>query len=276
VRRPTALLLAGVCAAAVTTLATPAEAAALHMSQLLGKLPVTAEVNTGYARSAFKHWVDADRNTCDTREEVLKAESKVKATTGAGCAVSRGRWVSAYDGKVFTAAGGLDIDHFVPLAEAWGSGARVWNAATREAFANDLGFGGSLIAVSASTNRSKGDKDPAAWLPPSAGYRCAYVGSWLQVKYRWQLTVDKTERARLATLVRSCKDPVVALPVRRTVTRVAVPAPTTPPPATGRATDPKYATCADAKKYGHAPYVRGRDAEYPWYRDADGDGLVCE
>ena len=63
----------------------------------------------------------------------------------------------------------------VPLNEAWQSGAWKWTAAKRQAYANDLGYKASLIAVSASSNRSKGDREPQAWMPTRPGYQCAYA-----------------------------------------------------------------------------------------------------
>jgi hypothetical protein len=108
----------------------------------------------------------------------------------------------------------LDVDHMVPLAEAWGSGARRWTTEVREAFANDLGYAGSLIAVTASSNRSKGDQDPAEWLPPRTAYRCTYVSEWIAVKWRWRLTIDKTEQASLRVLANACGNPRITLPAR--------------------------------------------------------------
>jgi hypothetical protein len=52
------------------------------------------------------------------------------------------------------------------------------------------------------------------------------------------------------------------------------PAPPAPPPNPG--TDPRFDTCAEAIDNGYGPYYRGQDPEYDWYRDADGDGVVCE
>jgi hypothetical protein len=53
-------------------------------------------------------------------------------------------------------------------------------------------------------------------------------------------------------------------------------APAEPPPPPDQGTDPQFGTCADAKAAGYGPYYRGQDPEYDWYRDADGDGVVCE
>ena len=39
--------------------------------------------------------------------------------------------------------------------------------------------------------------------------------------------------------------------------------------------DPRFATCAAVRASGLGPYRQGRDAEYVWYADSDGDGVVC-
>ena len=82
-------------------------------------LVMTADQVGGYSRTLFKHWIDADKDGCNTRYEVLIAEAIVKPKVGAGCYLTGGKWKSSYEGKVFTNPTGLDIDHMVPLAEAW-------------------------------------------------------------------------------------------------------------------------------------------------------------
>ncbi len=62
-----------------------------------------------------------------------------------------------------------------------------------------------------------------------------------------------------------------------TSTKRATPSPTptpAPPPSSG--TDPRFSTCAEANRNGYGPYYRGKDPEYSWYQDRDGDGIVCE
>ncbi len=187
-------------------------------SVVLKSLKVAPEVRQGYDRELFRHWIDASRNGCDTRQEVLIRQSLISVTRSAGCRVVQGRWVSAFDGVVATNPSTFDIDHLVPLAEAWDSGAHRWSPARREAFANDLGFRGSLIAVSASSNRSKGDRDPAEWLPPRRSFVCDYVTTWIAVKHRWSLAIDRAERTALRQNVKSCGNPRITVPSKVGIT----------------------------------------------------------
>ena len=174
---------------------------------LLNELTVVVEQEGGYDRDLFKHWVDADGDGCDARREVLIAEAVVAPSIGSRCALSDGEWLSRYDGKTTSGNGSsFDVDHMVPLAEAWESGAHNWTADRREEYANDLGYADSLIAVSASSNRSKGARDPAEWLPPTQGVHCWYAAAWVQVKTRWNLTVDQAEADKLQSVLAGCDD----------------------------------------------------------------------
>lgn len=186
---------------------------------LLAAVPTddAPESHTGYKRDLFKLWIDADGNGCNTRAEVLISESSTSTSHTGTCTISVGKWFSAYDGQWITVASQLDIDHFVPLSEAWKSGAFAWDAATRKAFANDLGYASSLIAVSASTNRSKGDSDPASWMPPNASFACKYVSTWVAVKYRWSLTIDNRERAAITTVLNGCGSLTLEPPARASI-----------------------------------------------------------
>ncbi|MEV8048974.1 HNH endonuclease family protein [Streptomyces bacillaris] len=199
----------GLAAAAIAILpllaATPAQAVeALPLADAVRQLPLADESREGYQRTSFKHWVDADKDSCNTRMEVLIAESRVEPTVADQCKVVAGEWYSYYDGVTLTAPGGLDIDHMVPLAEAWDSGASGWSAARREAYANDLDADRSLVAVTARSNRSKSDQDPSTWLPPLADARCTYATDWVATKLRWGLSVDQAEADALAELAEGC------------------------------------------------------------------------
>ena len=158
----------------------------------------------GYDRDLFADWYDADRDGCNTRKEVLIAESLDPVQIGSGCSISGGRWFSIYDNVETTDSSKFDIDHMVPLSEAWDSGAWNWNADQRKHFANDLDQPFFLIAVTASSNRSKGDRDPAQWMPPNASYHCTYVRIWIEIKRAWDLSVDQAEHDYLARKLASC------------------------------------------------------------------------
>jgi len=165
-------------------------------------MPLRTVPLIGVIFSQEKHWIDADNNGCDTRAEVLLEEATTTPKIGAKCKLTGGKWLSTYDGKVVTNASQLDVDHLVPLAEAWRSGAWKWSDAEREIYANDLQNRRALIAVSASTNRTKGDKDPSKWLPSKN--KCAYVENWITVKLKYSLTVDSTEASTLRSQITNC------------------------------------------------------------------------
>lgn len=217
-RRTPALITAWLCAVALfggVSGAAPAAAAdTVTARSLLSLLHVAAERgDASYDREKFRHWVDADGDGCDTREEVLREESRVTASTGDGCAVTGGKWYSYYDGVTWTNSSDVDIDHVVALKEAWVSGARNWTGGQRRRFANDLRFAVSLQAVTDNVNASKGDRDPAEWLPGRA--RCKYATRWVKVKYRWRLRVSGAEHRALSDILSgSCGARNVSVPPR--------------------------------------------------------------
>ena len=169
---------------------------------------VVSPAGLAYKRSYFTLWTTQDG--CSTRELVLIAEAF--GGTRSGCSMTGATWLSAYDGVSTSNPGSFDIDHMVPLKEAWLSGAAAWSPARRTAFANDIGWDQSLIAVSARSNRQKSDRDPARWMPASAGYACAYVEVWVGVKFRWDLSMDPAERAVVDSVLAGCPADLVPLP----------------------------------------------------------------
>ncbi|MFJ9900335.1 HNH endonuclease family protein [Streptomyces sp. NPDC091280] len=195
--------------------AAPGDTLALPVRDALAALFVQSENRTGYERSKFRHWIDADRDGCNTRAEVLKAEAVTAPTQGPNCVLTGGSWYSPYGDRYLDSASKLDVDHLVPLAEAWDSGASAWTAKEREDYANDLGDARDLIAVSAASNRSKADKDPSEWLPPYAGYQCQYDTDWIADKTRWGLSIDATERNALTQQLADCPDRPITVTLAR-------------------------------------------------------------
>jgi hypothetical protein len=197
---PIAIGFASMLLACGLAAAPPVQATTQSALTLLNSLPVSPEHAGGYDRRLFKHWIRQDG--CTTRQDVLIRDRIAGRVTG--CAVADGRWYSAYDGVTTATARSFDIDHEVPLKEAWDSGAWRWTPDRRTAYANDLGYGNALIAVSAASNRSKGDQDPADWMPPNLADTCRYAKAWVGVKYRWRLSVDTTEKAAISRTLRDC------------------------------------------------------------------------
>lgn len=255
----TAGALISACGPATTPSPTSAPAAtnpAAGAVAALNALPVTAEPRrSGYDRDLFDHWVDANDNGCDTRCEVLARD--LDPTLG-----SSGGWRSAYDGVTRLNPSEIQIDHVVALAEAWDSGAASWPEDRRRAFANDLTERRALIAVTGESNQAKSDLDPADWLPRNED-RCRYADAWVAVKTRWALSIDRDEKAALASILNSCGTTVAWVP-----------------PAAGTlamtpTTSTAFANCAEARAAGAAP-VRLGDPGYGPHLDGDGDGIACE
>lgn len=202
------------------------------------------------------------------------------------CEAQSGTWISPYDNASFTTASSLDIDHMVPLQNAWivsslsslrvsgfstslyflcpslhpslihclysvhallfvttsitpshhylfilptsfhfplstlslslsiipyhttplthlQSGASSWTTAQREALANDVSRP-QLWAVSASANRSKGDRSPDQWKPPLTTFYCTYAKSWIDVKSFYELTITSAEKTALSSMLDTC------------------------------------------------------------------------
>lgn len=167
----------------------------------LDALTVRAEgASAPYDRDLFPHWITVDG--CTTRETVLRRDGD-GVEVGSDCYPTAGSWYSEYDGETRTSPADIAIDHVVPLAEAWRSGADGWTTDRRRDFANDL-TGPQLIAVTAEVNNSKSDKDPAEWVPPLASKRCAYAKMWIHTKARWDLAVDSAEKSALQPLLDGC------------------------------------------------------------------------
>jgi hypothetical protein len=168
----------------------------------LSALTVAAESHhTSYDRDLFPHWITIS-GSCNTREQVLKRDGS-NVVVNSSCAPTSGSWFSPFDGATWTNPSDVDIDHMVPLAEAWSSGAWAWTTSRRQTYANDLG-GPELWAVTDNVNQSKGDKDPAQWQPPRSAFRCTYARAWIQVKWYYNLTVDTAEKSALSSMLNTC------------------------------------------------------------------------
>ncbi|MFB8024799.1 HNH endonuclease family protein [Streptomyces sp. NPDC056465] len=192
----------GLLTAPTAQAAMPTPVSASTARSYLSQLTVSTEgSSSGYSRDKFPHWI-TQSGACDTREVVLKRDGS-GVTQDSSCAATKGSWYSEYDGATWTVASDLDIDHMVPLAEAWRSGASGWTTAQRQSFANDL-TRPQLIAVTDNVNQSKSDQDPGEWLPSRTAYRCTYARAWVHVKHYYGLSVDSTEKSALQSVLNGC------------------------------------------------------------------------
>jgi hypothetical protein len=240
---------------------------------------------TGYSRDQFgRAWLDADRNGCDTRNDILTRDlTQIHYRSGTGgCVVQTGTLHDPYTGAriAFIRGNGdlVDIDHVVALADAWVTGASGLPFRTRVALANDPY---NLLAVDAGANRSKGDGDTATWLPPVRSYRCAYVARQIGVKAKYHVWVTRAEHDAMVAVLGSCPGQRVPRDLTHAPTTVnqnitGPSEPNAPASKSGSgAGGVYYQNCAAVRAAGAAPLYAGQPG-YSRKLDRDGDGIACE
>src|SRR5688572_28641364 len=116
----------GAIAALLALTATPARAtppnipSASTAASRLATLTVAAESHqSSYNRDLFPHWITIT-GSCNTREQVLKRDG-TGVSVDSSCYPTSGSWRSPFDGATWTNPADVDIDHMVPLSEAWAS-----------------------------------------------------------------------------------------------------------------------------------------------------------
>ncbi|MFC7983291.1 HNH endonuclease family protein [Streptomyces sp. NPDC057336] len=180
----------------------------------LNNLTVQARTSlAGYSRDAFgPAWSDAGTvemsgNSCPTRQDVLARDLDDIVRAEDGCTVLSGVLHDRYTGRTIDFKRGprtsmaVQIDHVVPLALGWQSGARELTAEQRLNFANDLE---NLVATDGPTNAGKGAKDASVWMPPRAEVHCWYATAQVRVKTKYRLSVTPSEKTALRTALESC------------------------------------------------------------------------
>lgn len=181
----------------------------MSYTKMLRSLSLKGKYSKIYYKREFfgKPWFDLDKNNCDTRNDILRRDLKdVTISNEDSCTVLSGVLSDPYTGKEIIFNRGykssleVQIDHIVPLADAWLSGGENLSKPQLLAFANDPQ---NLIAVSGSSNYQKGYSTPEKWSPKS-DFFCSYLYKYVSVKYKYKLTISKNERDFLNKNIKVC------------------------------------------------------------------------
>lgn len=277
----------------------------------LQTIPVKGRApKTGYSRMQFgQPWTDdvdveGGHNNCDTRNDILRRDLS-NVVPAAGCIVQSGVLHDPYTGKdvQFNREEGTDVlvqvDHVVPLLDAWQKGAQQWDPVKRVQFANDPL---NLLAVSGKANRNKKASDVATWLPSNKDFRCAYVTRVVNVKAKYGVWMTQEEHGTASRILTTCSSeplpsskvptssgilpsvgtrfpsssglaPLPLVPPPPPTSNQYVPPPAALPPSDGSSV--YYPNCKAARAAGAAPIYAGQ----PGYRpglDRNGNGVACE
>ena len=182
-----------------------------------------------------------------------------------------------YTGTCFASPAETDIEHIVAASEAHDSGLCARDRETRRRFASDLR--NLTLAAPDVNRRQKSGKDAAEWIPERN--QCWFAHRVLEVRLAYGLTIDRREAAVLEQVLQGCESTAME--------PIICPAKTGPSNEAGGGTREDASdvlaryddngngrvTCKEARRHGIAPVHRSHPA-YPYMRDADGDGVVCE
>lgn len=190
----------------------------MEVAQLLDGLKVEEKSSKkGYKRpnlwgAASTYNVDAPLpSNCSVREAVLYNQGE-NVKVNDKCEILQGMWKDPYNGKTYSYnlpegtpmnIRNLEIEHIVPLANAYVSGANEWTDNTFKTFAHDVN---NLIVVNGSDNSAKSDSGPEKWIPSNTAYYCEYATSWIQTKTEYELSVTVQEKSALENLLTNCAE----------------------------------------------------------------------
>lgn len=188
----------------------------IESHELLASLEVRAHASKeGYTRpstwaASSTYHVDAPlESRCDVREAVLYRDGK-NVQVDDDCNILQGVWLDPYNNVTYSYNLGkgvkvvishLEIEHIVPFANAYVSGAYKWTDETFKMFAHDVN---NLIVVNGSDNSAKGDKGPESWEPENSDYHCEYATSWVKTKAEYELSITKDEQTALYNMLETC------------------------------------------------------------------------
>lgn len=188
----------------------PPPPTAAEAGSQLSTLEVAPEGSmSGYSRESFPHWASDGTEfgwaepdgSCDVRDDALIRDGQ-GVQINEHCTITAGSWTGPYTGDSLDDDSDLDIDHIVPLANAYRSGADSWTESRKEAYASDPGV---LLSTGDSANQEKSDSGPEDWTPPNTLYHCEYAKRWIGLKSAWGLTVTTEERSELEGLLQTCR-----------------------------------------------------------------------
>ena len=182
---------------------------------------------------------------------------------------------SPYTGQVFEDLKQTNIEHIVAMSEAHDSGLCAATAETRRLFASDLL---NLTLASPEVNQcNKGGKcakDAAEWLPPLN--QCWFAARVVEVRRKYHLTINRREADALEHVLAACDSTTMIGPAGAAVAvSTKSESPEGDPLGLWDDNGNGRITCAEARRHGIAPVPRSHPA-YPFMRDGDGDGVVCE
>lgn len=185
-----------------------------------------------------------------------------------------GKVYGPYTGRYFASDTLTDIEHIVAASEGHDSGLCAASTQTRRKFATDLL---NLTLAAPEINRcNTGGKcgyDAAEWLPDTN--KCWFANRIIEIKLKYQLSIDIAEKTALETVLNSCESPEMVFHSEQDFVNDDVVQETQSVLDLFDDNNNGKISCVEARAHGIVPVKRGHPA-YQFMYDRDGDGTVCK
>ncbi|RCS68330.1 hypothetical protein FM109_00460 [Vibrio casei] len=194
-----------------------------------------------------------------------------------------GKVYGPYTGRYFKSDTSTDIEHIVSASEGHDSGLCAASAAKKAAFASDqLNLTLAAPKVNRCSTGGKCGYDASEWMPEKN--KCWFANRIVEIKTKYTLSVDRAETNALDAVLSKCDSTEMIFYAKDNGPMTVssnTPASVASTPTTKDAlklfddNNNGRITCAEARSHGIAPVYKKHPA-YPFMRDSDGDGVVCE
>jgi hypothetical protein len=179
-----------------------------------------------------------------------------------------------YTSRYFDNDRQTDIEHIVAASEGHDSGLCDASVSKRIQFATDQL---NLTLASPEVHRcGEGGKcgfDAAEWMPQRN--KCWFANRVLEIKTKYDLSVDEAEAAALEAVLSSCESVDMVVFPAKAIASVGDEHQNLDALKQYDTNKNGRITCSEARAHGIAPVRSGHPA-YEHVRDKDGDGVVCE
>lgn len=188
----------------------------------LGKLTVEKETQSIPGSNSFStgeiELINAGGKACDIQAAFVFYRN---TSSSKACYDRLGIWKFDFKEKTTRLFSALRLALLVPEIQAWKSGGYRWAKITRTEYISNYDLEtntGAMILMTKKDYKSREKyldkystkslswvKRNPIWIPRwSKNEKCSYLSSWVGIKYRWSMSVTKSEKKAISKVFKTC------------------------------------------------------------------------